>query len=132
MKKGFTSVLTILVVLFMVTGCFDKDEKISNNNNNTKQLTNSTDNEQEGMRFSNIRIEKSGATSFVRGTVENKSGKEDTFKIQLVMSNKETKRVYGRAEVNIETLKVNEKRNFEVSMVGDYGSVDNFEIVILK
>ena len=48
------------------------------------------------------------------------------------MSNKETERVYGRVDTEIKDLAVNEKRDFEVSIMGDYGSVNNFEVKIVR
>lgn len=134
MRRKFVSILTIFLLLFLVTGC-GKEKEEENNNNGPKEeenLNNNTDNTQEGMQFTNIKIEKVGATSYVRGTVENKSGSDQTFKLQLVMSNKDSKRVYGRVETTIENLKNNEKRNFEVSMVGDYSNVDTFEVKVIK
>lgn len=135
MKKNLLLILTITLMLLLVTGCGKPSEDNNDNVNNPpgeKELEDTTDNTQNGMQFSNIKIDKIGATSYVRGIVENKSGKDQTLKLQLIMSNKDSKRIYGRVETTIENLKVNEKRNFEISMVGDYSNVDNFEVKIIE
>ena len=135
MKKIASYLLLFIMAFSLITGCGKKEEPKNEEENKKpveEQLNNSTKEEQEGIVFSNIRIEKKGATSYVRGNVENKTKAVDSFKVQLIMSNKETERVYGKQEIEIKDLAVNEKRNFEVSIMGDYGSVNNFEVKIVR
>ncbi len=135
MKKIASYLLLFIMAFSLITGCGKKEEDPKDNEEDPKvedKLEDTTKKEQDGIVFSNIRIEKKGATSYVRGNVENKTKAVDSFKVQLIMSNKETERVYGRQEVEIKDLAVNEKRDFEVSMMGDYGSVNNFEVKIVR
>lgn len=136
MKKKMLYIISIVIIFSSVTGCFNKKEPTSTKKEPDKkieeQIDNATKEKQEGMIFKDIKIVKQGATSYVRGTVENKSGKTENFKLQLIMSNSDTKRVYGRVETDIADLKDKEKREFEISIVGDYGSVDNFEVKVIK
>lgn len=137
MKKLLFYTLVLVLVISISTGCGKEEKKqpIDNKDNVSEQeknLDDTTAKEQDGIVFKNIRIEKQGATSIVRGNVENKSGDTKDFKVQLVMSNSETKRVYGRVETDIENLADSEKRDFQISIVGDYGLVDAFEVIIIK
>ena len=135
MKKIASYLLLFIMAFALITGCGKKTEDPKGKDEDPKvedKLEDSTKKDQDGIVFSNIRIEKKGATSYVRGNVENKTKAVDSFKVQLIMSNKETERVYGRVDTEIKDLAVNEKRNFEVSIMGDYGSVNNFEVKIVR
>ena len=130
MKKSLKYGLILLfTITFLTSGC-----KKSNKKNETtiddKVVTNETKTNQGDLKFSDIKIEKKGATSYITGIVKNETGKEKSFQLQLVMSNSESKRVYGRVETQIDNLKDNEKRDFSISIVGDYSNVDSFEVVV--
>lgn len=130
MKKGIKySLLLLLIMSLFVTGC-----KKSNKKNETtiddKTVTNETKKNQGDLVFNDIKIAKKGATSYITGNVKNETGTEKSFQLQLVMSNATSKRVYGRVETQIDNLKDNEKRDFSISIVGDYSNVDSFEVVV--
>ncbi len=130
MKKGLKySLLLLLVMSLLVTGC-----KKSNKKNETiiddKTVTNETKKNQGDLVFNDIKIEKKGATSYITGTVKNETGNEKSFQLELIMSNSSSKRIYGRVETQIDNLKDNEKRDFSISIVGDYSNVDSFEVVV--
>lgn len=130
MKKGLKySLLLFLVMSLLVTGC-----KKSNKKNETtiddKTVTNETKKNQGDLVFNDIKIEKKGATSYITGNVKNETGNEKSFQLELIMSNSSSKRIYGRVETQIDNLKDNEKRDFSISIVGDYSNVDSFEVVV--
>ena len=130
MKKGMKySLLFVLVISLLVTGC-GKSNKKNETTIDDKTVTNETKTNQGDLVFNDIKIEKKGATSYITGNVKNETGEEKNFTLELVMSNSTSKRVYGRVETQIDNLKDNEKRDFSISIVGDYSNVDSFEVVV--
>ncbi len=127
-KKMMYGLLVFLMVSLLITGCkkSNKKETIIDD----KPVTNETKENQGDLKFSNIKIEKKGATSYITGTVKNGTGKEKSFQLELIMSNSSNKRIYGRVETQIDNLKKDETRDFSISIVGDYSNVDSFEVVV--
>lgn len=127
-KKMMYGLLVFLMVSLLITGCkkSNKKETIIDD----KTITNETKENQGDLKFSNIKIEKKGAISYITGTVKNETGKEKSFQLELIMSNSSNKRIYGRVETQIDNLKKDETRDFSISIVGDYSNVDSFEVVV--
>ena len=127
-KKMMYGLLAFLMVSLLITGCkkSNKKETIIDD----KPVTNETKENQGDLKFSNIKIEKKGATSYITGTVKNGTGKEKSFQLELIMSNSSNKRIYGRVETQIDNLKKDETRDFSITIVGDYTKVDSLEVVV--
>lgn len=150
MKKIGLILLTSLFI-FTATACGCENKKNNNNvnenNNNTnvednqnnqndqditieEQVKNETQEVQEDVIISNIKISEYGASNIVTGVVKNNRNEVRNIELVLKMYNSSTSKLLGRVSTTITEFQPNEERNFEMSIMGDYTTVDKFEVEV--
>lgn len=129
MKKIISISLLLLVSFALVTGCGKKKDTNKDNENKTEEQTqNSTAEVQGDYKVTDIKIKSEGATSIVTGKITNISTSEKNVHVSLFMTDSKAGKLLGIVETDMDALKANETRNFELSIVGDYSQADTFEV----
>lgn len=137
MKKKLIVMTTFLLMLTALTGCScqrkDKDNESVNENGEPlsqieQQVKNGTEENQGDFTVTNVKIEEVGAESVVSGQVTNNSSKETSIRVNLMMTDSDSGRLYGIVDIDVENVKAGETKDFALSMIGDYSGVNNFEV----
>ena len=146
MKNKLLILLTAIMV-FAVTGCGcenkttetpenPKQEENMKEENTTpdktieEQVKNETKNNQDGVTLSNIKISEYGATNIITGKVKNTKSTTRNLKLTLKMYNSKTSKLLGKVNTEVKEIKSGEERNFEIKIMGDYTTVDKFEVEV--
>lgn len=140
--KNKLLILLISVLVFTVTGC-GCENKTNNNDdisqeqtNNVEdktieeQVKNETQENQEDITFSDIKIREFGASNIVSGKIKNNRSETRNVELTLKMYNSSTSRLLGKVKTEVKDLKASEERIFEISIMGDYTTVDKFEVEV--
>ncbi len=136
MKKKL-SILLVSVLVFAATGCgCENKTKATETENNDgeqtiqEQVKNETKEDQEDMKVTDIQINEYGASNVVTGKVKNNKSNTRNIELTLKMYNSESKRLLGKVKTELKDLKGKEERTFEISIMGDYTTVDKFEVEV--
>jgi hypothetical protein len=95
-------------------------------------LENITSSEQGQFKVSDIEVRSEGTANIASGKVENTGDIADA-KVTLYFRGDvdgET-RIWGTSDVTIERIAKHESRDFEITIIGDYMTSDEFEIVVV-
>ena len=95
-----------------------------------EQLKDTTELKQKGYTFSDIEISSSGATNIIKGSLVSEEDSE-TVNLEVRMYNSKTNRMLGMASTSVEGIIKGEKKTFEISIIGDYSSVDEFKVIVV-
>lgn len=129
MKKIISISLLLLVSIALVTGCGKKKDTNKESENKTEEQTkNSTAEVQGDYKVTDIKIKSEGATSIVTGKITNISTLEKNVHVSLFMTDSKAGKLLGIVETDMNALRPNETRDFELSIVGDYSQADTFEV----
>lgn len=143
MKKKL--IITFMVLsLFTVSGCFNKnDDKKPNNNveeNNAynpdgtlkpidKVVDNKTTLKQGDLLFSGIQVKSLGATNTFSATVKNTGTKTSSFSVVIYVKGTDGK-ILGKASERVESLAATKEQTLAINLMGSYANLDNFEIIV--
>ena len=94
-----------------------------------EQLKDKTELSQKGYTFSDISISSSGATNIITGSFVSEND-ADKVNLELKLYNSTTKRMLGESSAIIEDIVKGEKKTFEISIIGDYSTVDEFKVIV--
>jgi uncharacterized protein YcfL len=132
MKKIIMFSLLVLSLLF-VTSCGTKKVNQINNNQNPSPIEESLDDEtvlkQGNLELKNIKIIANGSINTVTAVIKNVGSKASTFDAVLYLKNKDGLTL-GKVNQKISDLKANESRNISVEIMGDYTTVNTYELII--
>ena len=151
MKKSLVVMITFLLMLSALTGCSCQKKGNENvnvdENGNTlnedgvpvnengeplseieQQVKNGTEEEQGMFTVTDVKIEEVGAESVVSGKVTNNSPIDTSVRVNLMMTDSESGRLFGIVDIDVEDVKSGETKDFSISMIGDYSEVNNFEV----
>ena len=94
------------------------------------QVKDKSDLKQKGCTLSAIKISSNGATNTITGSI---TSDKDQAKLNLEvrMYNSESGRMLGVAGTTLENVTKNTKQDFEISIIGDYSTVDEFKVIVL-
>ena len=135
MKKKLIVMTTFLLMLTALTGCSCQRKNKDNESGNgeplsqiEQQVKNGTEENQGDFTVTNVKIEEVGAESVVSGQVTNNSSKETSIRVNLMMTDSDSGRLFGIVDIDVENVKPGETKDFTLSMIGDYSGVNNFEV----
>jgi hypothetical protein len=137
MEKVMKVFLIILLVTTLVACSCSKSEKSpKNKDNNQKQeekkeepVKDITEKKQGDIEFEDIKIEYRGAMNIVSAKVINNSSKTVNFKAVMYMKNG-FGRTLGKVDQTIKNLKSGETTDISIEIMGDYRTVETFEVKI--
>ncbi len=143
MKKK-TLILMLSLLVFTATACGSKDKKeipIDNTTNNPvnedgtdktidQQVKNATEEKQEDISFADIKISEFGATNIVSGKATNNRSDVRNVRLNLKMYNTESGQLLGRVSTELIDLQPNETREFEIRIMGDFSTVNQFKVEV--
>lgn len=141
-KKSLIIMLTLLI--FTATACGSKDKKEASNTDLPKnpvnedgtdktieqQVKNATDTQQEEISFTDIKISEYGATNIVSGKATNNRSEVRNVKLNLKMYNTSSGQLLGRVSTELIDLQPDETREFEIRIMGDFSTVDQFKVEV--
>lgn len=113
-------------ILFMIYNNKSED----NINNVEKQLLDITQEQQEGLGFSNIQIQKSGATTLITGTVQSHKTMVVDVKLKMKLYY-QSGNLGGMSETEVLDINPDEAKKFEITLMGDYTVCDEYEIQVI-
>lgn len=145
MKKK-TLIFMLVLLVFTATACGSKDKKEATVDNNTntnnpvnddgtdktidQQVQNATEQKQEDISFADIKISEFGATNIVSGKATNNSSDVRNVRLNLKMYNTESGQLLGRVSTELTDLQPNETRDFEIRIMGDFSTVNQFKVEV--
>ncbi len=135
MKKSLRIFLALIMILSLV-GCGKKAEpkkkdkaKEQEQTPIEKQVDDITKTKQGDLEFTNIKITAFGATNKVSAKVTNTGSKTLSFKAVLYMKNT-AGLILGKVDKVVENLKSKASTDISIDIMGDYTTVNFFEVVV--
>ena len=133
MKKyaiaGLVGAILLLVIVYF--GFIRKSNKKDETNIPIEEkVKDGTSKKQGDFIVEDVHIQENGAENVVTGDVTNSGATTKSITIVLMMTDSKTGRLYGIQNIDVNDLKPKERRNFSLSIIGDYSNVDTFEVRI--
>lgn len=139
MKKIKILSTIFLSCLLLTTGCGCKKKTIKapeldipeNGQDIQNVVENKTEQVQGDYTVTNLGITAKGAMNYVNGTVTNNGKNTETIKVTLYLKN-ENDLILGKVDTIVESIAPAEVRNFEIGIMGDYRTVNKYQVIIEK
>lgn len=137
MKKKILIIVgsVLLFAALVFGGCYlfkDKGNLSKNGNTNSQTieetLEDNTTKKQNDLVISDVNIREFGATNIASGKIQNTKNVARKIKVTLKMFNTQTGKTLGLNNVVVD-LAASETKDFEVGIMGDYTTVDTYEIL---
>lgn len=127
-------IAAIIVLLIIIAAICMYINKINDKDKNsspdiTEVVQNITQVNQNGINLSDIKISTVGSNIIVKFNIQSDSNMSN-ITATLKLYGGDQKRLRGESSITIDEIMAGSKKEFEISLIGDYNDTDKYEIVI--